>query len=99
MDLKTYLKTHKQVDLARAVGVTTGAVHQWANGMIAIAIERCVPIERATSGLVTRRDLRPDDWADIWPELAVNYKPNPTQTPASSALAATESVAQGVGHV
>lgn len=97
MDLKTYLKTHKQVDLARAVGVTTGAVHQWANGMIAIAIERCVPIERATSGLVTRRDLRPDDWADIWPELAC--MPNTTQTPDSRAVAATESVAQGAGHV
>jgi DNA-binding transcriptional regulator YdaS (Cro superfamily) len=27
-------------------------------------------IERATNGLVTRRDLRPDDWKAIWPELA-----------------------------
>lgn len=30
----------------------------------------CVSIERATNGAVTRRDLRPDDWARIWPELA-----------------------------
>lgn len=30
----------------------------------------CVAIERATGGAVTRRDLRPDDWQDIWPELA-----------------------------
>lgn len=48
MDLKTYLKTHKQVELARVLGVTQGAVHQWANGLTAVAIERCVPIERAT---------------------------------------------------
>jgi len=27
-------------------------------------------IERATNGLVTRRDLRPNDWWAIWPELA-----------------------------
>ena len=59
MDLKTYLKTHKQVELARVLGVTQGAVHQWANGLTAVAIERCVPIERATGGAVTRRDLRP----------------------------------------
>lgn len=30
----------------------------------------CVAIEVVTSGAVTRRDLRPDDWARIWPELA-----------------------------
>jgi DNA-binding transcriptional regulator YdaS (Cro superfamily) len=29
-----------------------------------------VPIERATLGEVSRRDLRPDDWHEIWPELA-----------------------------
>ena len=30
----------------------------------------CVAIERTTGGAVTRRDLRPADWRDIWPELA-----------------------------
>lgn len=30
----------------------------------------CQAIERATGGAVTRRDLRPDDWHLIWPELA-----------------------------
>lgn len=30
----------------------------------------CVAIERATGGKVTRRELRPDDWAELWPELA-----------------------------
>lgn len=29
----------------------------------------CVAIERATSGHVTRKTLRPADWQDIWPEL------------------------------
>lgn len=29
-----------------------------------------MPIERATDGVVTRRDLRPDDYLIHWPELA-----------------------------
>lgn len=29
----------------------------------------CVAIERETAGKVTRKDLRPNDWASIWPEL------------------------------
>jgi DNA-binding transcriptional regulator YdaS (Cro superfamily) len=29
-----------------------------------------VAIESTTKGAVTRRDLRPDDWQEIWPELA-----------------------------
>ena len=32
--------------------------------------ENSVGLERATGGLVTRRDSRPDDWHLIWPELA-----------------------------
>ncbi|WJJ94022.1 transcriptional regulator [Neopusillimonas aromaticivorans] len=29
----------------------------------------CVSIEKESGGAVTRRDLRPDDWHEIWPEL------------------------------
>lgn len=35
-----------------------------------LGAELCVAIERATEGAVSRRDLRPDDWERIWPELA-----------------------------
>lgn len=36
----------------------------------------CVAIESVTQGAVTRRDLRPDDWRAIWPELeAKSHKP------------------------
>ena len=31
--------------------------------------ELCVRIERESKGAVMRRDLRPDDWHLIWPEL------------------------------
>jgi DNA-binding transcriptional regulator YdaS (Cro superfamily) len=42
---------------------------QLASGAASISPERCVAIERATGRQVMRQDLRPDDWADIWPEL------------------------------
>lgn len=34
-----------------------------------IPAERCLAIERATGGQVTRADLRPDDYWLIWPDL------------------------------
>lgn len=54
--------------LARLVGVKPPTVQQWANGDRPVAPRRCVAIERATNGVVTRQMLRPDDWASIWPE-------------------------------
>ena len=52
-------------------------VSQWATGVKAVPTERCPEIERATSGAVTRRDLRPDDWHRIWPELVTADHPTP----------------------
>ncbi len=55
--------------LAAAIGVGQPVVSNWrARGTIPDAAT-CVAIERATNGAVTRRDLRPDDWHLIWPEL------------------------------
>lgn len=48
--------------------VSRSTVSHWQNEGIPAA--RCVAIERATSGAVTRQDLRPNDWESIWPELA-----------------------------
>ena len=31
---------------------------------------KCALVEQATGGAVTRKDLRPDDWHIVWPELA-----------------------------
>ena len=36
--------------------------------------ELCVRIEQATDAAVTRRDLRPDDWQAIWPELVIHSR-------------------------
>lgn len=37
---------------------------QWLSNARPVPVERCSAIERATNGAVTRRDLRPKDWAD-----------------------------------
>lgn len=58
-----------QARLALLVGVTPSAVNQWISGNRPVPIERCVAIEKATKGMVTRKDLRPADWQMIWPEL------------------------------
>ena len=64
MNLKTYLSEHKQVDLARQLGVTQGAVYQWAVGLSRPSAERSIQIEKATAGAVRCEELRPDvDWA------------------------------------
>jgi len=47
-----------------------------------IGAELCVSIERATDGAVTRRDLRPDDWHLIWPELVTADHPAPVEQAA-----------------
>lgn len=80
MKLSNYLSLHgSQTELARAIGAQPQLIWQWSTGVRKIPIERCVPIERATNGAVTRQDLRPEDWQDIWPELATQ------PTPAESA--------------
>lgn len=44
--------------------------------------ELCVRIERRVQ-LVTRRDLRPDDWHLIWPELITRNHPAPSEPAAA----------------
>ena len=56
--------------LAAKLGVSQPTVSDWANGKKPISEKRCVAIERLTDGMVTRVELRPHDWQDIWPELA-----------------------------
>ena len=78
--------------LAAAIGVSQAAVSNWrARGSSPDAIH-CTAIERATGGAVTRRDLRPDDWVQIWPELAES-EPNQASTLAGTAQAAIKPVA------
>lgn len=51
-----------QTAMARAIGVSQGLVWQWCENRARIPAERCIAIEQATAGVVTRSDLRPDLW-------------------------------------
>lgn len=66
-----------QKALSDALGVTPATVNQWVSGVRPVPVERCPAIESATNGAVTRRDLRPDDWWLIWPELVTDEFPVP----------------------
>ncbi|HEV2612515.1 MAG TPA: Cro/CI family transcriptional regulator [Noviherbaspirillum sp.] len=72
MKLSEYLSVERGrgANIASVLNVAPQQVYQWASGSRSIPVERCVEIEHATEGAVTRRDLRPDDWQRIWPELA-----------------------------
>lgn len=71
MKIADYLshKALSQQDFADLIGVSQGMVHQWIRGKTPVTPTKCVRIERATEGLVSRKDLHPNDWAAIWPEL------------------------------
>ena len=77
--------------LAKRLRVTPAALGNWK--VRGVPIEHCPAIERATSGAVTRRDLRPEDWREIWPELAES-EPNQPAAPANQAQAAINSEAK-----
>ena len=74
--------------LAVHLGVSQAFMSELVGGVKAIPIKHCQAIHAFTSGDVTLQEMRPNDWAKIWPELAA--------TPASCAQAATETVAGGV---
>ena len=54
---------------AKAINIAPSAVTNWATGKKPVPIIRCVQIEEVTGGMVTRQQLRPEDWHLIWPEL------------------------------
>lgn len=58
--------------LCAAAGIpNVDQVRQWrhAYGGRVPSPANCLAIERATGGAVTRADLRPDDYWEIWPDL------------------------------
>jgi DNA-binding transcriptional regulator YdaS (Cro superfamily) len=70
MQLNAYLEGSRgrAAALARAIGVRPTQIGKWVSGERPIPEKRCVQIERATAGQVSRQELR-DDWSEIWPEL------------------------------
>lgn len=54
------------------LGVSPQAVASWRKKGIPLhrLVILAVEIEKATNGKITRKDICPDIWASIWPELA-----------------------------
>ncbi|TFW15932.1 transcriptional regulator [Duganella callida] len=57
--------------LAEKIGISSARLGNWR--VRGVPVEHCLAIEKATDGQVTRKDLRPDDWQNIWPELADDH--------------------------
>jgi DNA-binding transcriptional regulator YdaS (Cro superfamily) len=87
MTLRAFVSAERGrcAQLARLIGVHPVLVSQWAGGKRDVPIEHCAAIEQATQGAVTRQQLRPADWARIWPELQGDE--HDASPPASSAPA------------
>ena len=82
MKLSEYLKPLERgakSKLAVQICAHASDLSDWINGNRPVPIHRCASIEAATSGAVTRQDLRPDDWHLIWPDLVA---PTEAQEPA-----------------
>ena len=89
--------------LARSLGISAVAVGQWLQGgseahARRVPPKQCVRIELLTGGAVSRKELRPDDWQDYWPD-STEFKPNPPQVQANPSMIAIKNVAQGVANV
>jgi DNA-binding transcriptional regulator YdaS (Cro superfamily) len=71
MTLSDYIKAQRgnATALAEKLGISLSNLSQIASDSKGTSPARCVAIEQATEGKVTRKDLR-TDWRDIWPELA-----------------------------
>jgi DNA-binding transcriptional regulator YdaS (Cro superfamily) len=81
VDLKNYLSVRgRQAALAAATGLSPAYIWQMANGIRPVPIKRCIAIERATQGSVTRYELRPNDHHLIWlkPDDAFSAPPPPS---------------------
>lgn len=74
MDLKAFLKSLPD-DAARETfaakcGSSAGHLRNVSYGQRPCAPALAVAIERESGRTVTRRELCPDDWEKVWPELA-----------------------------
>jgi DNA-binding transcriptional regulator YdaS (Cro superfamily) len=60
----------RRVRLAEHLKVKPPVVSEWVTGKRPVPIVHGAAIEQFTNGQVTRQDLFPNDWQQIWPELA-----------------------------
>lgn len=72
MDLQTYLNNAPRgeaANLSRELNEHPSNLSAWKTGKKPIPPYKCVLLENITGGLVTRKELRPNDYEKHWPEL------------------------------
>ncbi|QGA51089.1 transcriptional regulator [Pseudomonas brassicacearum] len=68
--LLEWLKTASD-EAVLSTGTSRAYLRLIAYGHKTASAEIAARTESATGGCVTRKELRPDDWKQIWPELSV----------------------------
>ena len=80
MELKTYLagmSVDDREDFASRCETSSAHLRNVGYGQRPCGEKLAVLVERESAHVVTRRDLRPDDWWLIWPELVTKDFPAP----------------------
>ena len=96
MKLSDYLREMPVADraaLARACGTTYGHLKNVAFSGKPCGEKLAMALELATDGAVTRRELRPTDWWEIWHELVTPEFPAPVTRPALQLATTTQPAA------
>lgn len=60
-------------EIVSQLGISRQSIANWKADNC-VPTKHCASIEQVTNGAVTRKDLRPDDWHLIWPELVKTRK-------------------------
>jgi DNA-binding transcriptional regulator YdaS (Cro superfamily) len=60
----------QQIAFADSCETTIGYLRKAISDGQLLNPKTCVRIEKNSNFSVTRKDLRPDDWIEFWPELA-----------------------------
>lgn len=73
MHLRNYIQSlnrDERSEFAARCGTTVGHLNNVSYGYKPCSEKLASLIERESGSAVRRQDMRPDDWAVIWPELA-----------------------------
>ena len=71
MNLKQFIqqKRGRSSELSKALSISPSYLSQMISGTSPIPIKTAVLIENFSCGQVSRKEMFPDDWHHIWPEL------------------------------